>query len=300
MTKRSVAAVFLFALHGLFGPLQSIAAAAPEVVQAHPALWRVDGKHGTVYILGSIHLLPLNVNWHSPDVNRAMKRADVFVFEVAIDSNTDNRVRQLIDTQGTLPPGQSLRGLLPPASQADYDKALAYLGLPLQAVDDKRPWLAKLMMYASVLFKHHQLTDTGVDKLVTGEAMALGKEVRTLETVDQQIELIKPSNPDVELQSFVMELHTIETEDAYVVSMTRAWEMGDAATIGEITDAIFAGYPEQRATLLTVRNQAWLKTIEAMLNEHKTFFVTVGASHLVGDDGLPALLRAAGYKVDGP
>jgi len=301
MKARSVVAAFLLALFGFFAPLQALAAdSAPEVVQARPTLWRVHGNHGTVYLFGSIHVLPLNVNWHSPDVNRAMEHADVFVFEVAIDDNTDARIRQLIDTQGTLPPGQNLRGLLSPASQADYDRALAFLDLPRATVDDKRPWLATLMMYASVLLKHDQLTDTGVDKIVTGEAKALGKEIRTFETVDQQIELIKPSDPDAELQIFVMELQTLEAEDVYVVKMTHAWETGDAATVAEITDAIFAGYPQQRATLLTVRNNAWLKTIEGMLDEHKTFFITVGASHLVGDGGLPALLRAAGYTVDGP
>jgi uncharacterized protein YbaP (TraB family) len=52
--------------------------------------------------------------------------------------------------------------------------------------------------------------------------------------------------------------------------------------------------------LLDDRNQAWVPKITAMLREKHTFFITVGAGHLTGPKGVPALLRAAGYTVDGP
>ena len=66
-------------------------------------------------------------------------------------------------------------------------------------------------------------------------------------------------------------------------------------------DGLFdLGHPEARATFFTDRNRNWVKQIDAMLRERKTFFITVGAGHLVGKDGIPAMLRADGYKVDGP
>jgi uncharacterized protein YbaP (TraB family) len=52
--------------------------------------------------------------------------------------------------------------------------------------------------------------------------------------------------------------------------------------------------------LLDDRNQAWVVQIEKMLDEDATFLVTVGAGHLVGPTGVPALLRADGYTVEGP
>jgi uncharacterized protein YbaP (TraB family) len=58
--------------------------------------------------------------------------------------------------------------------------------------------------------------------------------------------------------------------------------------------------PEIKKALLTDRNQNWVGQIETMLKEKKTFFITVGAGHLAGPDGVPTMLRAAGYKVDGP
>ena len=52
--------------------------------------------------------------------------------------------------------------------------------------------------------------------------------------------------------------------------------------------------------LLDDRNQRWVPQIEAMLKEKHIFFITVGAGHLTGPKGVPALLRKAGYKVTGP
>jgi uncharacterized protein YbaP (TraB family) len=40
--------------------------------------------------------------------------------------------------------------------------------------------------------------------------------------------------------------------------------------------------------------------ISAMLNENHTYFITVGAGHLAGPKGVPAMLRAKGFKVEGP
>ena len=299
MTMRSIAAAFLLALFASQIPVAADSASL-NIVEAHPALWRVHSAHGTVYLFGSVHLLPQNVNWHTAKVNRAMRRASVFVFEIPIDDAAKDRIKTLIATRGTLPAGQSLRGMLPPESQRDYDKAMAYLGIPGAALDTRRPWLASLMLDAIVLIKRSQLVAFGVDVIMTGEAKDTGKKLRYLETLDQQIALLMPQDPAVELQDFEVELREIETEDQELDKLTKAWESGDVATIADLTNHAFDGRPEARAVLFDNRNHVWVKQIEAMLHEHKTFFVTVGAGHLVGDAGVPALLRADGYKVDGP
>jgi len=59
--------------------------------------------------------------------------------------------------------------------------------------------------------------------------------------------------------------------------------------------------PEARAALLDNRNAAWVVALKPWLDmERKTFFVTVGAGHLVGPGGVPALLKKEGYRVEGP
>ena len=66
-----------------------------------------------------------------------------------------------------------------------------------------------------------------------------------------------------------------------------------------LTNAELADQPDAKKALLTDRNQRWALQIETMLREKRVFFITVGAGHLAGPEGVPALLRAAGYKVEG-
>ncbi|HTN41019.1 MAG TPA: TraB/GumN family protein, partial [Asticcacaulis sp.] len=54
-----------------------------------------------------------------------------------------------------------------------------------------------------------------------------------------------------------------------------------------------AGYD----SLIVQRNRAWLPAIEKALSEKGTTFVTVGATHLIGPDGLVAQLRGHAYPV---
>jgi hypothetical protein len=294
---KRLAAFFILAFLAAFAPAR---ADAPQTVQAHPALWRVHGDHKDVYLLGSIHVLPPNVNWQTPEIKRAIKRADAFVFEIPLGIDTLNRVTALVGERGTLPPGQSLRKMLPPDRQADLDKVLASVQLPVTAVDNKRPWLVSFMLDAIVLKRHMQQFTLGADSVVSEQATKSGKPIRYLETVDQQLALLAPSDPAVELQSFEAELRSFETADSDVAAMIDAWEKGDTAALNAVTAKEFEGHPEARAAFFTDRNRAWVKQIEAMLHERKTFFITVGAGHLIGKDSVPALLRADGYRVDGP
>src|SRR4051794_36842728 len=118
---------------------------------ATPSLWHIKGEQGEVYLFGSVHVLPPNLEWRTPQLRRALMRADVYVFEVPQDEKAVAELQRLIQAKGFLPPGQSLRGSLHAAARRDFDAAVAAAGVSLAAVDHDRPWLAGIqLMFAQM------------------------------------------------------------------------------------------------------------------------------------------------------
>src|SRR6266852_6431848 len=93
----------LAALSIAFSPVATRDAAAQADA---PALWRIAGPKGNVFLFGSFHLLPADVKWRTPAVESALNGAAVMVFETDFAGAQDSQA--LIAKYGLLPPGQTL------------------------------------------------------------------------------------------------------------------------------------------------------------------------------------------------
>ncbi len=267
---------------------------------ASPSLWHVKGEQGQVYLFGSVHVLPPEVKWRMARIQIALERSDVFVFEVPEDAGAVAQLRGLIQTQGYLPAGQTLRGQLHPAALPDYDAALKNSGLDAGAVEHERPWLAGIQMMFAEMAKLSFAAGNGVDTILMAEALKKHREVRYLETIADQFALLAPDDRTLEVQEFEAGLKDLRDVAGGIEPMVRAWSNGDQAKLDELINGDLDEFPQARKQLLDDRNKRWVPQIEAMLKEKHTFFITVGAGHLTGPQGVPALLRKAGYTVEGP
>ena len=288
----------VFALFAGFLLLVPVAATAQTI--ARPSLWHVQGRQGDVYLLGSVHILPPDVQWRSPPIQDAIARADVFAFEVPQDKKSQAQVQALIAAKGYLPPGQSLRPLLKKSAQADFDAALDSSGLAPSAVENTRPWLAGLQLLFAQIAKLKFAVENGVDSQLIAEAERAGKPLRYLETIEQQFALLAPDDRALEMEEFEAGLKDLKDIGGEIQPMVNAWSKGDQKTLDRLINGDLDRFPKARKALLDDRNKAWVPQIAAMLKEKQTVMVTVGAGHLTGPKGLPALLRKAGYKVVGP
>lgn len=269
-------------------------------LQASPTLWHIQGEQGEVYLLGSIHVLPPELVWRTPAIQRALSRADVYVFEVPQDQSAMVELNALIQAKGYLPDGESLRGQLHRASLADYDAAIKASGLPPSLVEHERPWLAGLQLMFAQIGKMKYAADSGVDSVLMGEAAKGQKQMRYLETVAEQFALLAPDDRGLEMQEFESSLKDLRDVAGELEPMVKAWGAGDQAKLDKLINGDLDEFPEARKMLLDDRNRRWVPQIKAMLKEKHVFLVTVGAGHLTGPIGVPALLRKDGFKVEGP
>jgi len=270
-------------------------------IEAHPALWTVHGPKGTAYLLGSIHIMPPNMDWHTPAVTAALKASDVFVFEIPMDDSTKQAMAAFILQNAYLQKGITLPSLLQGSALKDYNDALARTHVPPALLADKRPWFAALMLDVGYMQQQRLSPESGVDRQVYGEAVAMGgKSFRAFETPEQQFALLMPEDRKLEVAEFDESLKEILKDQGEVSNMIDAWADGDVKRLGHIMNDDLKADPKMEKALLYDRNANWVKQIAAMLEENHTYFITVGAGHLTGPKGVPALLRAKGYKVEGP
>jgi len=272
----------------------------PDQAPANPALWHVHGHAGELYLFGSVHLLPPEVVWQKGAVESAIERANVFVFEIPANAMSQLPLAKLVADKGILAKGDSLHAMLTKDEQAELDADCTLAGMSPEMIDHMRPWLAQLALLSSQLEKANARFETGVDVVLQTRVEAEHREVRFLETIDEQTALIIPADPRLELSEFVTELKSFKDEGNAYSAIVAAWESGDVHALEKITDDEFRDEPEARKALIDERNHAWLPKLERMLNENKIFFVAVGEGHLIGPGGVPALLRADGYDVTGP
>ncbi|HEX3673561.1 MAG TPA: TraB/GumN family protein [Rhizomicrobium sp.] len=282
-------------------PVVAHATGSTGAIAAHPTLWTVHGKTGgTVYLFGAIHLLPLNIAWRRAEVDDAMAASGSFVFEAPTDASGAAEVKAYVAAHGMLPDGVTLSSLLPPAARKEYEDAVAKAQLPPAMVDREQPWLAAITLEVAMMMHQNYAPDAGVDREVAAYATAHGKPLRYLETIGQQMALMDPPDRKLAVKEFVVALKSLRDDPAEIGAMVDAWSHGDQPAIDRIMNGDLAREPGAKKLMLDDRNKAWVTKIEAMLAEPQTVFITVGAAHLAGPGGVPALLRKAGYRVDGP
>ena len=304
MKRFLVCLAALFAI-GLAQPaFADEAPAAATVVfapmEAHPALWTVHGTKGTACLFGSVHVLPQRIDWRTKEINAAIAKADIFVFELPIEEDLQAHIQNYVKTRGTLPPDQHLRDMLSPKARAAFDHEIAKLPVSPSAFDHMRPWLADVTIDVLDIQNQHYSPQAGIEEQLKKEVAVRKKPVIGLETVDQQMALLIPDDPKVELQNFEADLENAKEDNDKVGPLLDAWMAGDVRRLAHLTSADMNNYPQLRKVLIEDRNNAWVKKITALLDENKTYFIAVGAAHLVGPRGVPALLRKQGLKVDGP
>jgi uncharacterized protein YbaP (TraB family) len=93
-------------------------------------------------------------------------------------------------------------------------------------------------------------------------------------------------------------LKELETETATVGTLGDAWKTGNVAALEKIALADLKSDPLMYQRLLVERNRNWMPKIEALFARRGRALVVVGAAHLIGSDGLLAMLKAKGYTVE--
>lgn len=274
-------------------PTEQPVVAERVAAEVHPALWKVADADTTIYLFGTIHLLPEGLDWFRGPLAEAFARSDELVTEIPeVDAQTSQAV---LLKRGILPAGQSLRDQFDPKQRALFERTLASYELPLNAFDRFKPWYAAVVLATLPLQRKGYSLAHGVETDLAARNAALGRPRIGLETLDYQLGLFDSFPATVQRRYLFEVIAALPELDKEVTEMVAAWRDGDAAKLANLMNAE-EDDPAMIEALLTNRNRDWAKWIAARLARPGTVFLAVGAGHLGGKGSVQDQLDRLGVK----
>lgn len=276
-------------------------AVAKDDATPTPLLWSVSDADNTVYLLGSFHALRPSDYPLAPAVDAAFADAERVAFELSPDEMESPTIAPMMMAAAALPPGKDLRSSL---SQATWTKLEAYSaerGLPLASFSGIEPWFVALVVSMTELERMGLDPQQGLDRHLIAQAKQSGKATSGLETAAEQIAALDSMTPTEQQQALDEALGEAADFQAQMEDLHAKWRRGDADGLEALMGAdMRVHYPQLYQRINVDRNRAWLPKVQAMLDDehHDDSLVVVGSLHLLGDDGLVALLRSKGYTVE--
>jgi uncharacterized protein len=268
--------------------------AVPAPMLAKPALWKIADSDTTIYLFGTIHLLPAGIEWYDGPVATAFEQSKELVTE--IPATSEGQTMNLTLKYGMLPAGQTLREQMTADERTKYEGAMTGLGLPPAAFDRFKPWFAALALAILPLQKAGYSMENGIENQLDKRNKALGRPRTGLETLEFQLGIFDGFSPGVQKTYLFSVIDAIPTITTDIDKMVQSWAKGDveglAALMNDSTED-----PALYEALLSKRNKNWVVWLDKRMDQPGMVFVAVGAGHLGGKDSVQDLLAQEGIKV---
>lgn len=265
----------------------------PAWVAAKPALWVVRDADTTLYLFGTVHLLPKDADWHYPALDRALAQSDALVVEITDDNPAT--MTALVLRLG-IDAAHPLSTLLSASDFHRLELAARKAGLPgTAALNVMRPWLATLTLTLAPLTRAGLDPARGVDRQLREMMTKAGKPVRALETAEEQLHFLADMPTRLQLDMLRQTVREADHASVELQALLDAWQAGDDAAIARLENELMKREtPALYQRLLVQRNAVWAGRIKAMLDTPGTVFIAVGAAHLAGPDSVQAQLQKLG------
>ena len=263
--------------------------------RAAAPVWAIRGAHNTVFLAGSVHLLPAQDAQLPPAFERAYAQSAKLVMELDLGKLDPLEAAGWMVEHGALPPGTTLRAVLGAPRYARVSAAAAELGLAAEVLDHQAPWVVGVELadleYLHLGFDPQQ----GVEEQLLRRAQADAKPTAGLETLSEELGGLEALPREDQLRLLDQTLSELQEPAEEMRAVLAAWRSGDAAKLAALLAREYRSFPALYRPLVSTRNQRWLPQIEELLRGDDNCLVVVGALHLVGSGGLLELLRKDGF-----
>ena len=260
-------------------------------------VYQVEGPNGRFYLAGSMHLLHAERASLPAPLERAYRNSASIVMEIDTDDGDAQDAGARLLEAAQLAPDTSLQALLGEARWNTVRSALAEAGFDAERASRFEPWGLALLLTQAGFARQGYTSAAGVEQQLTERARRDGKPISGLETAAMQIALLDGLDMNVQRQMLDLTLEEVQEMPQMLDELDDAWRAGDLQRLEALLLEGYRQMPELYTALLVERNRRWVSQIRAWPTTSPPRLVLVGALHVVGEQGLPALLQRAGYTV---
>ena len=273
-------------------------ASTPTPAQTRSFIWKVHSSSGIVYLAGSVHALGQDAYPLNAAFQQAFDASGTLVEEIDLAEADGMAALPMLMTKGTYRNGRTFdQAVSRETATLVKTKLQAFPGM-MDMLQPMKPWVVALMLTAIQVQGAGLDPKLGLDKHFYDRAQAAGKPVVGLETAESQIDRFDTMPEAVQEQMLLSALKDSAAGDRELKAIVAAWKRGDAAAIEGSLLGGFKSLPAAYQSLIVERNRNWMPQIEGCFLKPRPCLVVVGAAHLVGSDGLLALLTAKGYRIE--
>ena len=270
-----------------------------QAINDRALFWQVQSENAKVYLLGSIHYADESFYPLRREIKQAFYSSNHLVVEINIDAEKAQIYRDLIKQKGSYKGGATIRDDISEETYRQLQYRLRRLDMPLNMVNKQKPGILVLTLTSVQVMKMGFMPEMGIDAYFLKKALESKKDIIELETVEEQVDIfLNIAEGDLLLRET---LHSLDEAELLMMDMTYCWKRGDEACLEKILfeDALtrYPSFTNIYDSLFFKRNENMANNIKGFLDGKGTYFVVIGAGHLVGDKGIPNLLRNAGFDV---
>ncbi|GGE67722.1 TraB/GumN family protein [Priestia taiwanensis] len=254
-----------------------------------PLLWEVKHGDATVYLFGTKHLGKPEYYPLPSFVNDAFTSSDTLVTEIIEEANMENKLLDFMYKNG-----ETVESHISPETATHIKKRAEEYGIDYNMLKIMNPEMIGITFTQMSYMAAGYSPDFGLDSYFTEEAKKTEKKHVALETMDSQLELLYNQYTKNEAEQELMKIKSKEEAIAEVKEFAANYLEGNEEAL--MKEIIESSNEEQYKSVVYDRNINMTKKVEEYLKTDKTYFVAVGAAHVIGKDGMVAMLKEKGYS----
>ena len=271
---------------------------APQSTGHLVSMWQINGASNRIYLLGSVHVLRQQDYPIPTAIEKAYQDAEILIMEIDVDDLDPIEMAGIVNELGVIKDGSTLQEIMGPSLYEEAADYASQLDIPFLMLAQTEPWLAAITIEQMMLLRIGFNPEYGIEFHLSAKASEDSKEILGLESVREQLEFLDKLSLSAQRSLLIQTLRESLNIEENLDLLIDAWRHGDIDFLEENLLAEMQRYPELYRTLIVDRNEAWVEQIRNLIGEQDDYLIVVGTLHLVGDDGLPALLSEIGITTD--